>query len=63
MKEFSKMKINSQRAKFAQLFFSLNIIEFKKKAEAGDTIPLTTDQGVVKTILMSGDDSEPPVEG
>ena len=63
MKGFSKLKINSQRVKFAQLFFQLNIIQFKKKAEAGDTIPLTNDQGVVKTILMSGDDSEPPVEG
>ena len=49
--------------KFAQLFFQLHIVQYKKKAEAGDTIQLTTDGGVVKTILMSGDDGEPPVEG
>ena len=49
--------------KFAQLFFQLHLVEYKKKAVAGDTIELTTDKGVIKRILLSGDDSEPPDEG
>ena len=57
---YKTIQINERRLLFAKLFFDLHILEFEKLAQAGDVIELTKDKGVIKKVLMSGDDGPKP---
>ena len=58
--QYKSISINETRLLFTKLFFDLHILEFEKLAQAGDIIELTKEKGVIKKVLMSGDDGPKP---